>query len=161
MSQHTQLAQLVTLSVAQQTTVDERFRRLLGKGGVGKAGKSIFGKASSMKASDWLHFIKYFDVYVFHGVLPEAQQAGYWGLTSIFRALLQLECNTEGDDAEEMTRMDGLSEWIAEGLSVLERTWPGTVITGTQIHGLLHFPRLIYRWNSVRNYWCFFNERYA
>ena len=55
----------------------------------------------------------------------------------------------------------GLSEWIAEGLSVLERTWPGTVITGTQIHGLLHFPRLIYRWNSVRNYWCFFNERYA
>ena len=28
------------------------------------------------------------------------------------------------------------------------------------IHLLIHVPEAIYRWNSVRNMWCFTNERY-
>ena len=60
-----QVAKLVTLSREQQNIVDERFVRLAGKGGIGKSSKSVFRKTSSMKAADWLHFVQYFDVYVF------------------------------------------------------------------------------------------------
>ena len=28
------------------------------------------------------------------------------------------------------------------------------------VHMLMHVPDLIFRWNAVRNMWCFFNERY-
>ena len=154
-----QVAKLVTLSREQQNIVDERFVRLAGKGGIGKSSKSVFRKTSSMKAADWLHFVQYFDVYVFQDVLPKDQQSGYWALTSIFRSLLSMECTTDDDDNTAMESMDKLGHWIAEGLSVFENSWPATMITGSHIHGLLHSPRLIYRWNSARNFWCFFNER--
>ena len=155
----TQLTKKVTLSAEQQNNVDDRFLRLLGHGGIGRSNKSVFDKSHSMKAADWLHFLQYCDVYVFHKTLPEDQAIGYWGLTAIFRALLRMECTTDEADDVAMKKMDDLSAWIAEGLSVYERSWPATLFSGPHIHNLLHFPRLIYRWNATRNYWCFFNER--
>ena len=40
----------------------------------------------------------------------------------------------------------------------LERDFPGTELS-IGIHELIHVPDFLWRWNSVRNYWCFVVER--
>ena len=62
-----------------------------------------------------------------------------------------------GDD-EDLAQVKKLELQAAETLSVFEATWPKTVLCSV-LHNLLHFPRCVYRWNNVRNFWAFFNER--
>jgi hypothetical protein len=47
---------------------------------------------------------------------------------------------------------------VARALFKLERDFPGTELS-IAIHELIHVPDFLYRWNSVRNYWCFVVER--
>jgi len=47
---------------------------------------------------------------------------------------------------------------VARALFKLERDFPGTELS-IAIHELIHVPDFLWRWNSVRNYWCFVVER--
>ena len=47
---------------------------------------------------------------------------------------------------------------VARALFKLERDFPGTELS-IGIHELVHVPDFLWRWNSVRNYWCFVVER--
>lgn len=47
---------------------------------------------------------------------------------------------------------------VARALFKLERDFPGTELS-IAIHELIHIPDFLWRWNSVRNYWCFVVER--
>jgi|688.fasta_scaffold243339_2 hypothetical protein len=149
----------VVLSQAKQDLVDARFSRLLGNGGIGRQDKTIFLKKSTMFTSDWQHYLEYCDPYVFHNVLPEPYGSTYFQLTGVYRTILNFKCNVQqsDEDAREMVRW--LECEIASALSAFERVWPSAILSGPAIHTLMHYPAIMYRWNSVRNYWCYFNER--
>ena len=65
-------------------------------------------------------------------------------------------------DNKEVVResIENLRLDTIEALSLLESAAPVTVIHNPTFHMLLHFPGAIYEWNSIRNYWQFFGERY-
>ena len=114
-----------------------------------------------MKTADWQHFLQYCEPYVFHGILPGDYATTLAMLTGVFRKILDLKCTTRqsDDDAKAVTR--ALELECATALSAYEQVWPSVLMSGPVIHTLIHYPTFIYRWNSVRNYWCYYNERYS
>ena len=149
----------VHLSQPQQDEVDARFSRLHGHGGIGRQDRTVFLKRSTMQTADWQHFLQYCDPYVFEGILDQQLAKSYFQMTGIYRLLLEAVCHTSLTDAEALDRTQELETAIAEALTAFERAWPVALVSGPVIHTLLHYPRFIYRWNAVRNYWCYFNER--
>ena len=112
-----------------------------------------------MNTADWQHYLEYCDAYAFHGVLDEPYGSTYFQLTGVLRSILQFKSTTlqPDTDAEEEVRRRECG--IADALTAFERAWPTVLMSGPVVHTLVHYPRFIYRWNSVRNYWCYFNER--
>ena len=45
-----------------------------------------------------------------------------------------------------------------EALCNIERIIPATELS-VLLHIMVHVPDMVHRWNSVRNFWCFFGER--
>ena len=154
-----QALKAVKLSQAKQDIVDARFSRLLGQGRIGRQDKSIFLKKSTMNTADWQHYLQYCDTYSFQGVLDEPYGSAYLGFTQVYRSILEFQSSTLQPDAEATQQALSREYEIAAALSLFERTWPSVLMSGPVIHTLVHYPRFIYRWNSVRNYWCYFNER--
>ena len=154
----------IKLPQAKQDLVDARFSRLGGLGRIGRQDKSVFKKRSTMNTADWQHFLEYCDGYAFHDVLDEPYGSSYFQLTGVLRSILQYKSTTlqsDTDAQEELRRRESESE-IAAALTAFERhCWPSDLMSGPVIHTLVHYPRFVYRWNSVRNYWCYFNERYT
>lgn len=62
----------------------------------------------------------------------------------------------DNDDATQTCRTARTA--VARALFKLERDFPGTELS-IAIHELIHVPDFLWRWNSVRNYWCFVVER--
>ena len=146
---------------AKQSLVDARFSRLSGQGRIGRQDKSVFRKRSTMITSDWQHFLEYCDVYAFHGVLDEPYGSSYFQLTGVLRSILQYKSTTLQSDTDAQEELRRRECEIAASLTAFERHWPSVLMSGPVIHTLVHYPRFVYRWNSVRNYWCYFNERYT
>jgi hypothetical protein len=65
----------------------------------------------------------------------------------------------EDDFARREQDCQALKLKIIELLIVYERGVAKSELPPV-IHLLIHVPEAIYRWNSVRNMWCFTNERY-
>ena len=64
--------------------------------------------------------------------------------------------NADDDTATQTCRI--AKKTIARALFKLERDFPCTELS-IAIHELIHVPDFLWRWNSVRNYWCFVVER--
>ena len=64
----------------------------------------------------------------------------------------------EEDFARRKALMEQLKLRVVELLRVYEQGAPKSNLPRI-LHILIHVPDAIYRWNSVRNMWCFFNER--
>ena len=92
-------------------------------------------------------------------VFEEPFEKPYFQFTNVYRILLSAESNTDESDEAAEASCRVMETTIAESLSSFERVWPQVLISGPVLHTLIHYPRFIYRWNSVRNYWCYFNER--
>ena len=114
-----------------------------------------------MNTADWQHFLEYCDGYAFHGVLDEPYGSSYFHLTGVFRNILQSKSTTLQSDTDAQEELRRQECEIAAALTAFERHWPSVLMSGPVIHTLVHYPRFVYRWNSVRNYWCYFNERYT
>ena len=136
-----------------------RFSRLHGHGKIGRQDRTVFLKGSTMQTADWQHFLQYCDPYAFCGIFPEALASSYSKFTGIFRILLEFDSNTDQTDEEALASITALETSIAAALTAFEKMWPQVLMSGPVIHTLVHYPRMIFRWNSVRNYWCYFNER--
>ena len=72
---------------------------------------------------------------------------------------MEFDSNTDQTDEEALASTTALETSIAAALTEFEKMWPQDLMSGPVIHTLVHYPRIIFRWNSVRNYWCYFNER--
>jgi hypothetical protein len=149
----------VRLTKEQQDEVDARFSRLLGHGGIGKQDKTVFLKGSTLRTADWQHFLQFCDPYTFAGMLEEPYATAYFKFTGIFRILIDSESNTDQSDEQALANCKALQKTIAKSLTSFERAWPSVLFSGPVVHSLIHYPEFIFRWNSVRNYWCYFNER--
>ena len=151
----------IKLPQAKQDLVDARFSRLGGLGRIGRQDKSVFKKRSTMNTADWQHFLEYCDGYAFHDVLDEPYGSSYFQLSGVFRSILQYKSTTLQSETDAQDELRSREYKIAAALTGFERHWPSVLMSGPVIHTLVHYPRFVYRWNSVRNYWCYFNERYT
>ena len=74
--------------------------------------------------------------------------------------LLDATADYDPDDQADPTTATcrALRDKVAKALCLLERDFPGTELS-IAIHELIHVPDFVFRWNAVRNYWCFVVER--
>ena len=134
---------------------------MLGHGGIGTQDKTVFLKGSTLGAAGWQHFLQYCDPYCFAGVLPQPLATSYFQYTGVYRMIIDAVSNTDQSDEAAEVACRAMETAIAESLTAFERCWPKVLMSGPVLHTMIHYPRFIYRWNSVRNYWCYFNERYV
>jgi hypothetical protein len=95
---------------------------------------------------------------------PERARPAYKAMTDVLNALLDATAEfVEGDAQDEVLKLQesrALHLKTIEALCVLERDFPITELS-IFVHEIVHVPEFIYRWNNVRNYWCFPTERYV
>ena len=132
-----------------------------------KAGHSVFAKTGSLKCADWLHFTTTGILYVLQPLVNGKAEKALVALVRALRLLLNATSDRDPfvvdqpeEDFERRKRdCQDLKLEIVKLLCVYE---DGAAISELPpvLHTLLHVPDNIFRWNSVRNMWCFFNERH-
>jgi hypothetical protein len=93
--------------------------------------------ARKPKAADWLDFLRTCIPYVLGNIGP-----------------VHPRDNTALDETRRLHLQ------AIEALCLLERDFPETELS-IFVHEILHVPEFVYRWNAVRNYWCFASERFV
>lgn len=96
--------------------------------------------------------------YLLHGLHPGNPEIirAFLGLRKAFVALLELsstadEENRGGVEAAKMAMIEAICEY--------EKVAP-LVCRSMQVHITTHLAEFVYRWNSLKNMWQFFGERY-
>ena len=123
--------------------------------------KTIAG-ARKPKAADWLDFLRTCIPYVLGNIGPIHPRESYTAMIDALNAILDATADYDpadpNDTALDETRRLHLK--AVEALCLLERDFPETELS-IFVHEILHVPEFVYRWNGVRNYWCFASERFV
>ena len=130
-------------------------------------GLRVFQNTGSFKSADWLHFVTTGILHVLKPMLTGNAHNALVALVSIFRLLLNASSDRdplvvafpEDDIVRREEQVRTLKLKIVRLLCAYEKGAPTTNMPRI-VHLLLHVPDLIFRWNAVRNMWCFFNERF-
>ena len=150
------------LSTANKNIADQRCRRLGGYPKWLPRTLAIFAWTKSMKAVDLVHLVESGLDYILEDLYPNEDIATTVQLlTETLRILLSATSDCQEDDASEanaFAKQQALKLTIIQNLSEIELFLPETELS-EHLHDLIHFPDLIFRWNSVRNFWAFFSER--
>lgn len=117
-----------------------------------------FQLTGSIKGADCLRFITEAGKYWFHETLPGPQQKVWDDALEFLAALLHATC--DADDPEAITTLKELKLKTTRALCCWARDVPKTEHT-IVIHELVHICDMVYRWNNVRNFWCFMTERFV
>jgi hypothetical protein len=112
------------------------------------------------KAADWLIFLRSAVPYTFYQVGPTRPKEAFQAMVAALQLLLDAvaDYDPDGDNEAATQTCRTARKAVARALFKLERDFPGTELS-IAIHELIHIPDFLYRWNSVRNYWCFVVER--
>ena len=112
------------------------------------------------KVADWLTFLRSDIPYTFKDVGPHRPQEAFGEMVEALLLLLDATADYDPDDQTDQTTATcrALRDKVAKALCLLERDFPGTELS-IAIHELIHVPDFVFRWNAVRNYWCFVVER--
>jgi hypothetical protein len=85
-------------------------------------------------------------------------------MTDILNLLLNATADYYPDDPaanrETEAKCRRIRSQVVDQLTLFERDFPETELSPF-VHEVLHVSEFIYRWNSVRNYWCFVTERFV
>ena len=114
------------------------------------------------KAVDWLTFLRSAVPYTFYQVGPARPREAFKAMIDALLLLLDAVADYDPDpdnmdDSATQTCRTARTA-VARALFKLERDFPSTELS-IGIHELIHVPDFLWRWNSVRNYWCFVVER--
>jgi hypothetical protein len=90
--------------------------------------------------------------------MREAYAAMTEALNAILDAKADFDPDDEDNDDEANTR--ALHLQVIEALCLLERDFPLSELS-IFVHEIVHVPEFVFRWNAVRNYWCFVSERFV
>jgi len=112
------------------------------------------------KAHDWLLLLRSCIPYTFYQVGPSRPRVAFQAMIEALQLLLHATADYDPTDADDTATETcrTVRTKVAHALFKLERDFPGTELS-IAIHELIHVPDFLWRWNSVRNYWCFVVER--
>jgi hypothetical protein len=93
---------------------------------------------------------------------PLQPRAAYKAMTEALNAILDAtaDYDPDDDDDEALEKTRALHLQAIEALCVMERDFPLSELSSF-VHEILHVPEFVFRWNSVRNFWCFTTERFV
>ena len=158
------------LSNADRKKLDQRSKWLGGEAGWIRTGLSVCQRTGSLKAHDWLKIAEGSWRYLFYDLFPTdpegPKEEALFAILTCLEKLIHAYSHDEVDDelnqvsAMSHTDMPALKVETAELLSVFAKGIPKTELSPI-FHIILHIPDAIYRWGSVRNFWCFWGERYT
>lgn len=116
-------------------------------------------KTSNLTCHDWLRIMQGAGDYILAGVCEPGslREAALYALLAACQGLLEIECSADhpNDDSLELLAVE-----VIEALSLCEAALPSTE-QPIILHILMHVTPTISRWGSVRNFWCFFMERFG
>jgi hypothetical protein len=95
-------------------------------------------------------------MYWFHNMLPPTQQAAWDAGLRMMTELHNATCDY--DDPTAVGSLRALKLKTTRALVKWAQSFPATE-HAVIIHEIVHICDHIYRWNKVRNYWCFVTER--
>jgi len=112
------------------------------------------------KAVDWLMFLRSAIPYTFYDSGPPRPRKAFKAMIEALQLLLDATADYDPDDIADTSANTcrAVRTKVARALFLLERDFPGTELS-IAIHELIHVPDFLFRWNAVRNYWCFVVER--
>ena len=111
------------------------------------------------KVNDWLTFLRSAIPYTFYQVGPTRPREAFHEMIQALQHLLDATADYDPVNPEEAAHTCRTARtMVARALFKLERDFPSTELS-IAIHELVHVPDFLWRWNSVRNYWCFVVER--
>ena len=137
--------------------MDTRTRSLGGDPTWFRTNLEVFSHASSFKTHDWMQLVLWCGDYEFHDLfrLHPRRMKALHALTNVLKDLLTI---TSAYDSENRDEIDALKERLVETMCMCEVELPDTELS-VLFHVLIHMPDCIHRWNSARNFWCYFSER--
>jgi hypothetical protein len=121
------------------------------------------GGARKPNTADWLTFLRTCVPYVMGDTGPFQPRAAFKAMIEALNAILDATADfdpDDGDDDESLSNTRELYLQVTEALCLLERDFPLSELS-IFVHEILHVPETVYRWNSVRNFWCFTTERFV
>ena len=99
--------------------------------------------------------------YVFDGVGPTAVHSTLRYMVAALNELLDATCDYHRDyPAESEAKAAALKMSLVRALCIVERDLPESELS-IFLHEVVHLADFLYRWNNVRNYWCFITERFV
>ena len=102
--------------------------------------------------------------YVLYGVGRAPWREALLQLTEALCAVLDGSCDYDPDDptenAEKLARCGALKKRLVLAMCAVEKAFPETEMS-IFFHECVHIADFLYRWNNVRNYWCFVTERFV
>ena len=152
--------------------IDDRGAELSGEKDWIRNNLCLAGKTGQLKAIDFLRLSRDRGVtaYLFKDIfgpppLTQSNSDVDGALNALLDALvlsLAMECNVDGRPPSPAAKKEFAqhAEQMALLLSRFEKDVPKT-FCDILLHELLHVPYCVFRWGSVRNFWCFFGERYV
>ena len=127
----------------------------------------LAGLTSKLKAVDFVRLSRDRGVtsYLFKGVFKPGEEALEGALNALLDALvlsMEMVCDLNGQPPTAAMKAKFSKHVVdmASKLARFEKDAPGT-FPDVLLHELLHVPHAVMRWGSVRNFWCFFGERYV
>jgi hypothetical protein len=131
--------------------------------GLGLAGNfdSLFSKTHRMKAASFKRLADGPAFLIFRDVYTNDIGIAFQALLEIMYKILHLTCDADGAVHTEATkrRVSRFQQEIAVAFVKLEEELPA-MFFDISLHVLIHLPQCIFRWNHVRNFWCFASERF-
>lgn len=150
------------LTKQQQDIVERRMGSLVGiPNWIPPANTDIFKHTGRLKSVDWQRLTKGPGAYVFEGMLPPAQQTALEAMLESLAACQRMVYDLADDKSnirtlQELQRKE--TKEMIERVCIFEKAVPMTVMH-VQLHQLIHVPKCAFKWNQVRNFWAFANER--
>jgi hypothetical protein len=146
------------VSKSVQKTVDLRSMALGGHRGWVRNNIQVFEHASHLLHHDWFLLIQSAGDYLLEGILDNADNMNcLYALAEVCSLCMSAE---SAHDSENRAVIDTIKTQLIRALVVVEARFPPTELC-SMFHVLMHIPDSIYRWNSARNFWSFFGERYV
>jgi len=139
--------------------MDTRSKNLGGEPSWVRSNLEVFSHGYAMTAHDWTQLVQSpAGVYVFADLLSDPDRMD--AVQSLLRACRKVLTLTTPVESENRDEIDKLKLEVIEALCKVESMFPKTELA-VMFHILMHVPDCMYRWNSARNFWCFFGERYT
>lgn len=138
--------------------LDERSKSLSGEPSWIRSNLEVYTHGSTLTSHDWIQLVQSAGDYVLAGLFPEndRKSSALHALLAVCNAVIRMTSTYGQEDRGEINK---LKLEVTEALCHIESVVPRTELA-VMFHILLHVPDCIYRWNSVRNFWSFFTERF-